>query len=436
MHDALRKGVIILFIVICIFTAGVIFRLASLPSPPLLPYPDPPISAPYPNPLTPTPYTPGPVNHSHWPSPTIHPLLPDLSTTPMPRHGMAAAFADGPIRPDMGEWTYVWSPFPNREELADDTIPMLHSSVYEGGLISRRLVENRSVADLRPYPYWSVLNECDNNWQCDAAPEEAADFYYQEVMRMMNTLDPADVPAQALIIGGTSAHACGIEWLARFVQTYEERYGPIPRAGWHFHIYPGLVADPEKSNCNAWYFDYDLVKDPASINVEFERQLDNILNFLWTEVWAEGEEITDEIWITEMGCILGSYNDLDGTVQPGLTPMPGATFVPGCDATHDGGYPLTYHFVAEITGRLQDEWRWVDRYAWYTNWEPAQRYPYAQFYEMTPVPEGLRQPIPDTIPTLTNLGTYFEQITPAPAIAKPTPVAVLHLPIINNNSPP
>lgn len=74
--------------------------------------------------------------------------------------------------------------------------------------------------------YWLVLNECENETQCNMTPQQAADFYRNLVIAMSD-IDPD----ARLIVGGVNASPCGVLWLKNFVVYYEDNYGEVPRAG-------------------------------------------------------------------------------------------------------------------------------------------------------------------------------------------------------------
>jgi hypothetical protein len=63
-----------------------------------------------------------------------------------------------------------------------------------------------TIADLdgrADHEYWLVFNECEQHWQCDAFPQEAAIFYHDEDVETMYG-QGAD-PDARLIVGGINA---------------------------------------------------------------------------------------------------------------------------------------------------------------------------------------------------------------------------------------
>lgn len=404
-----------LILVCCIVIA--LWQIVTIPpTQNTLAYPgqatDTPVPA-YPAPATSTPLSPNP--NQPWPTPTPFSLTP-VST---PRKGIAPSFNDDVYRTDYADWSYVWSAY--GAEATQLEVPMLIGSIYEHSQPTRWHIVPGILG--KHDGYLTVFNECEHNWQCDASPEEAADYFYQEVYRLLTTIEPGDLKVglePRLIIGGNNAYPCGIQWLSQFVTTYEARYGPLDDlvAGWHFHIYPDVYSDSQ-SNCNNWVNRASAVSNPQTTQAIVEDQLAGIRLFLYEYVWESGQPLDDEVWLTEVGCTYGSGNILpSGTREAGLTPQPGATFEPGCDY-ETNGYPLVYYMLSEFTGRLNEDWNWVDRYAWYSNW--SDRFDYTLMYDITPVPEGTPQPTPNAQPTLTDLGLYYHQVTPAPAQPLPTP---------------
>jgi hypothetical protein len=243
-----------------------------------------------------------------------------------------------------------------------------------------------TIADMdgrADHDYWLVFNECEQHWQCDASPQEAAIFYHDVVVETMYG-QGAD-PDARLIVGGINAHACGIQWLSEFVTHYESNYGPLPRAGWHFHIYPEILPNTWPANCSGqWDFDDTLFHNP-----------DEAFN-LWTDraagVLAFAQQygrVEDEIWITEMGCLNHGFHQEQRPV------------------CQESGFMATY--APKILSWLNNEGRWVTRYAWYTNWD-------TNYWNATKLFSSVDGPW-----KYSSLGWFFSQIIPASSSSLPSP---------------
>lgn len=247
-----------------------------------------------------------------------------------------------------------------------------------------------------PHDYWLVFNECENAGQCDAAPEEAADFYHNEIVRTV--IEWGGDPNAQLIVGGVNAHQCGIAWLERFVQSYEKRYGPLPRAGWHFHIYPEVAPAEwyEFRRCEGnWSYRDQPFLTPTPTGVPeaslwplWQDHAENMKFFLWRYGTPD-----DEIWLTETGCLRSMQ-----------------THTPACELPGS-----MYLYTSRITEWLNNEGRWVNRYAWYTEWDLA-NWEQTKLYDVTrtptPTPDQWLNSVGES-PNLAALGVYYTQVTPA-----------------------
>lgn len=223
-------------------------------------------------------------------------------------------------------------------------------------------------------------------------------------------------PDAQLIIGGVNAHKCGQQWLERFVRSYEDRYGPLPHAGWHFHIYPDVAP---ANNCDSsWVYQLNLFLTPtptgtpqAALWPHWRSQAESLLGFVWTYGNPD-----DEIWITETGCLRWRWN------QNNL-----ACDIPGA----------MYLYMASITEWLNDEGRWINRYAWYTDWDSG-HWQQTKLWDATRTPIPIvGTPTPTASPTrilhLAPLGQYYTQVTPAPPIALPWPTNFIYLPVVRHD---
>lgn len=269
--------------------------------------------------------------------------------------------------------------------------------------------------------YYLVFNECEHDAQCNARPEDAARFY-KTFVDYMATVDPY----AKFIVGGVNASPCGVLWLQEFVDAYRDQNPglDVPRAGWHFHLYPEVVAggwdptgDDPVQGCQTWLTptpppptpQYKWVWAPERLNFEtWQEDAENMLAF----VYQYGDIDNDEIWITEMGC-----------------PHSFDTWPQSCGVTE--GFMQDY--TSQILAWLNNEGRWVDRYAWFADWLFNHEH-FTLLYDFTPTPTPTKGGYVPSGPTPTpqwnpsTLGYFYANVTPA-AVLKPEPA--LWLPIIN-----
>ncbi|MCI0398092.1 MAG: glycosyl hydrolase [Chloroflexi bacterium] len=336
---------------------------SNTPQPTATPPPIPSIT-PTPLPLPPS---------AAWPAPTAHPF-PTAST---PRQGVAAAWG-GPGNP-FGAWVFAWNPGVPVTPSPWEHVPMLVGGPRNG------LPDWATIAEYdarNPHNYWLVFNECEHQGQCNSPPQEVARFYHDQVVELL--YNQAADPDAELIIGGVNAHPCGIAWLEEFVTYYEATYGPIPRAGWHFHLYPEIQPVGAPAGCQGpWeYRDY-LFPDPATAFALWQEQANNTLAFV--QHYGRPE---DQIWFTEMGCLnLGFHQEQR----------------PVCQAE---GFMAGY--VPRILAWLNGDGRWVTRYAWFTNWTPGGS-------------SVTRLWAADRPWQYSSLGWFYAQVTPAAAVPLPWP---------------
>jgi hypothetical protein len=110
-------------------------------------------------------------------------------------------------------------------------------------------------------------------------------------------------------------------------------------------------------------------------------------------------------------------------------------------------------YAGTIMGWLNGDGRWVDRYAWFTDWDPGGqtcdendnpiyedggKWAWQMLYNLTPTPTPSYNPClttstPVPMPGMqySNLGVYYSQVVPAPPAPKPWPTDFLYLPIIS-----
>ncbi|MGB3714124.1 MAG: glycosyl hydrolase [Candidatus Promineifilaceae bacterium] len=314
-----------------------------------------------------------------WPEPTQHPF--PISNDP--RHGVAAAFGAGEgagVKAEEYAWTYSWTPY-----VPDGTSRIQHIPMLTGGP-SNGIPSIETIADMdgrADHDYWLVFNECEQHWQCDTSPQDAAIFYHDVVVETM--YGQGVDPDAKLIVGEVNSHTCGIQWLSEFVTHYEANYGPMPRAGWHFHIYPEIEPNTWPQNCSGqWDFDDTLYHSP-----------DEAFN-LWTDRAAgvlafaqQYSRVEDEIWITEMGCLNYGFHQEQRPV------------------CQEGRFIAAY--VPKILSWLNNEGRWVTRYAWYTNWD-------TKFGNATKLFSSVEGPW-----KYSSLGWFFSQVIPASSSSLPIP---------------
>lgn len=283
-------------------------------------------------------------------------------TSTVPRQGVAPYYgSDRSYLSQLGSWVALWSPYNGTYTTAFQIIPML---TWAQELPLTATVQ--SIAAKTGHNYWLVFNECENAFQCRKAPTDQAQFYHDHVLPLIQAGDPN----AKLIIGGTSAHECGVSWLTNFVLAYRSLYGQDPpRAGWHFHIYPDVIPSnwqPGDQCPNIWA---GAAADRANITYYIE-DAERVRRW-----WSLYGMPSDEIWITETGCLVPQYCP-DTTVHPDMVA-----------------------YIAAITAYLNNQGRWINRYAWYTDQDPK--------YDKT----GLVANI--TSGELTAIGTYYSQVKPS-----------------------
>jgi len=288
-----------------------------------------------------------------------------LKNTPpriQPRSGIAPDNFEqiAPQISQIADWSYRWSaydgdyPTTNEHEL----VPMLVFSKKVPSIDVIRSIDIKT--DLNTgHDYWLVFNECEAWVQCDTPAEEQAVYFYEEVLPLINSGDPD----AKLIVGGVIANEKGLTWLTTFVQTYRQISGhDLPRAGWHFHIYPEVKGTPPTID--------SFVADAESFRH-------------WVDQHGSPN---DEIWLTVMGCL---STELCSDVPT---------------------------YLAEILAYLNGEnGRWITRYAWYTSYSKtdcnACSYNPSTFLIEENTPHGL-----------TPLGQFYANHLPEPAIL-PRPLA-------------
>ncbi len=353
-------------------------RSTALPTP-LIPTPNPsPTPSPTPSPGATATDGPTPLQPIEpWPNPTEHPF----PVSESPRHGVAVAFGSGAnsgLKANLSSWTYSWTAHVPKGESYVQHSPMLTGGPSSGLPSVETIIDMDERAD---HDYWLVFNECEQHWQCDATPQEAADFFHDEIVTTMYE-QGADSDAK-LIVGGINAHACGILWLTEFLTYYEDNFGTLPRAGWHFHIYPEIEPNTWPNNCSGqWDFNDNLFISPeAAFNLWLDR-MEGVLAFI-----QQYGTVEDEIWITEMGCLNHGYHQAQSPV---------------CQRSE---FMITY--APKILEWLNNEGRWVTRYAWFTNWDD-------NYWDATKLFSSIDGPW-----TYSSLGWFYTQIQPASGVSIP-----------------
>jgi hypothetical protein len=327
---------------------------------------------------TPPPPSSPPPPPPPWTQPTPHPY----PQTILPRQGFAATlYSQDNLT--FGQWRYIWSDYVPPEYQVIQHIPMVAGGPRSGIPTVEELQESDSRT---PHDYWLALNECEHQNQCNGSPQSVADFYHNVVDRLYAQ---GGDPNARLIVGGVNAHPCGIKWLREFVTYYQDTYGPLPHAGWHFHLYPE-IRPQDPVNCTGnWIFDDALFPTPQAAFELWKQHANNALEFVQTYGHP-----SDEVWFTEMGCLNYGFHQVQAPV---------------CQAD---GFMSAY--VPLIMGWLNGEGRWVTRYAWYTDWSTA-------YFKVTML---LAEPFaPDyTGPlSLTEVGQFYANLDAAAALPLPWP---------------
>lgn len=233
--------------------------------------------------------------------------------------------------------------------------------------------------------YWLVFNECEHQHQCNTGPAEAAQFFHDKVVDLLFT--QGGDPDADIIVGGVNAHPCGILWLKNFVDYYRTNYGELPRAGWHFHIYPEVAPSRWPDSCDGgWaFYDYDFQNVDTAFN-RWREHANNALAFV-----QEYGRPDDEIWFTEMGCLNYGFHQIQA---------------PACQAE---GFVQNY--AARMMNWLNTDGRWVTRYAWYTNWD-------TQYWRRTHL---IWEAPPGQQWTYSSLGYWYAHVVPSAAVPPPWP---------------
>jgi hypothetical protein len=309
-----------------------------------------------------------------------------LSVTPIPRQGVGSVLFPGNqlTLTKLGSWVERWGPYPGTYPTNFQLVPML---VKDRTLPTTATVQ--MIAAKKGHEYWLVFNECENVAECWESPSGQAQFYHDRILPLIAAGDPN----AKLIIGGSSAHECGLNWMTKFVQAYHSSYNQDPpRAGWHFHIYPD-VWPHDPSTGKAWVpgepcldgWSGGAASGPISIT-DYIAQANAVRRW-----WSLYGSPNDEIWVTETGC-------LDFTF---------------CPLNSDPSY------LNDITYYLNHDGRWIDRYAWYTDFDNNYYY---QSSWLVSNNAGSQ---------LTSLGNAYSQVVVAPHV--PGFQYLRFLPIVLNN---
>jgi len=120
-----------------------------------------------------------------------------------------------------------------------------------------------------------VFNECEEQVQCNASPEVAA----QALRVIEGKYKASDI---RLIVGGSIMWSGGYQWMVAMVESYRARYGEYPQpAGWHFHVYAGTNHPT-----------------PQSMYAAAVAQVENVRRFV-ARYGNDGQQV----WLTEFGCL-------------------------------------------------------------------------------------------------------------------------------------
>jgi hypothetical protein len=311
-----------------------------------------------------------------------------VSVTPIPRQGVASALFPGnqPTLTQLGTWVAVWNAYTGTYPTNLQLVPML---VKDRTLPTTATVQ--TIAGKKGHEYWLVFNECEiiGRDSCGQVPISQAIRYHDQILPLVAAGDPN----AKLIIGGSTAHECGLNWMTNFVLAYRIKYHQDPpRAGWHFHIYPDVVPN--------WQWWQPGEPCPETWPGEHAGGLVNINDYIaqanairhW---WSLYGSPNDEIWITETGC-------LDSTLT-------------ACRSNSDPSY------LIDITHYLNTDGRWIDRYAWFTDYDKRTDI-FVQTSLMTTATSG----------QFTSLGDSYSQVVVATHV--PGFQYLRFLPIILNNN--
>jgi hypothetical protein len=310
-----------------------------------------------------------------------------VTPTPIPRQGVASVLFPGNqlTLTHLGSWAAKWNPYNGTYPTNFQLVPML---VKVNILPTTATVQ--TIAAKKGHEYWLVFNECEHlgGDSCGQIPISQAILYHDRILPLVAAGDPN----AKLIIGGSSAHECGLSWMTQFVLTYRSQYHQDPpRAGWHFHIYPEVVPAGWTSGqpCpdpDTWYG--GVVTESISIT-DYITQANAIRHW-----WSLYGSPNDEIWITEMGCL-----DTSLTL---------------CPSNSDPTY------LNDITYYLNHDGLWIDRYAWFTDYD----YRFVQTTLMTSATSG----------QLSSLGIAYSQSQVVVAPHVPGFQYLRFLPIVLNNN--
>jgi hypothetical protein len=304
------------------------------------------------------------------PSPTQRPFVPtpipprSLAPTPYPagerwRFGVVDRLSDL-LSYDLASLGAGWY----LSGIESDPPPVPYEVAYivgvHGGVIAPDLPELRRQVLARPGALWEVGNEPDVIWQSNSTPEQYATAYFRAHTLIKRTDPTAQVAAGAI----SQPTPLRLEYLARVLAAYEDRYGePMPvdvwavhnailreeRTSWGVDIPPGLDAETGRLY---------RVDDNADLEI-FAQQLVDFRR------WMRDRGYRDRpLLLTEFGVLMPA--------EYGFPPERVSAFMLGAfeflttAADPELGYPL-------------DGNRLVQRWAWYSL--AATDYPGGNFYD-------------------------------------------------------
>ncbi|MEW5987043.1 MAG: glycosyl hydrolase [Chloroflexota bacterium] len=374
-----------------------------------------------------------------WPSPTLETALTPAAS---PRKGVAPMLGDVAWavadRHNLAQWSYYWGPYvPPVTPTAPDFVEYVPMAAQNIRSAPDMALITLAATRTPTHSYWLVFNECENNHsiQCNEQPAAVAAYFHDQLIPAVTAVDPDP----QFIVGGVNAHPCGIRWLREFVEAYRALTGgeELPRAGWHFHLYPDIYPrgwQPGDTNCEAGgtvyrapeggnYMGWNWSPNEADGSshawrlAHWQDDMMNVLDFV-----QQYGRPDDEIWLTEAGCL--SWE----TWQPAPPAAPVGCLAPG----------FMHDFLTDLTYWLNNDGRWVTRYAWWSDWDgdTTER---TSIYHLTPTPSPTPtadppQPTPTSTPGATSapnrsaLGNYYVQVTPQAAASLPWPR--LWLPVV------
>jgi len=210
----------------------------------------------------------------------------------------------------------------------------------------------RWLAARYPGNVWVIGNEPDNLWQDNVTPEEYAQVYHD----LYHLIKEADPTALVAVGGVTQATPLRLAYLDRVLTAYQALYDePMPVDWWTVH---GFVLREERGNWGAGI--------PAGFVVETSDQLYQKAETGSVEIFKE-QVIAFRAWMDERG-----YRDRPLAITEfGILMDPIYGFTPDVVSRYLLG---TFTWLGEArdehTGYPEDDNRLVQRWAWFSLYDP------------------------------------------------------------------